>query len=98
MNSFWLLLNATSTTTCFAPTLQGPKKWFAKCDKHYPSRSGQTSLATAVANFTKPRTSHFFDLCKARMEQTDLGIKLGDVYHPYDVTIAIFPGFYAEVV
>ena len=35
---------------------------------------------------------------KARMEQTDLGIKLGDVYHPYDVTIAIFPGFYAEVV
>ena len=32
------------------------------------------------------------------MEQTDLGIKLGDVYHPYDVTIAIFPGFYAEVV
>ena len=43
--------------------IQGPKKWFAKCDKHYPSRSGQTSLATAVANFTKPRTSHFFDLC-----------------------------------
>ena len=43
--------------------LQGPKKWFAKCDKHYPSRSGQTSLATAVANFTKPRTSHFIDLC-----------------------------------
>ena len=43
--------------------LQGPKKWFAKCDKHYPSRSGQTSLATAVANFTKPRTNHFFDLC-----------------------------------
>ena len=35
---------------------------------------------------------------KARIEQTDLGIKLGDVYHPYDVTIAIFPGFYAEVV
>ena len=32
-------------------------------DKHYPSRSGQTSLATAEANFTKPRTSHFFDLC-----------------------------------
>ena len=36
---------------------------FAECDKHYPSRSGQTSLATAVANITKPRTSHFFDLC-----------------------------------
>ena len=43
--------------------LQGPKKLFAKCDKHYPSRYGQTSLATAVANFTKPCTSHFFDLC-----------------------------------
>ena len=43
------------------------KKWFAKCDKHYPSRSGQTSLATAVANFTKPRTSHFFDLCKVEL-------------------------------
>ena len=43
--------------------IQGPKKWFPKCDKHYPSRSGQTSLATAVANFTKPRTSHFFNLC-----------------------------------
>ena len=40
---------------------------FAKRDKHYPSRSGQTSLATAVANFTKPRTSHFFDLCTCRM-------------------------------
>ena len=40
-------------------TVQGPKKWFAKCDKHYPSRFRQTSLATAVANFTKPRTSHF---------------------------------------
>ena len=43
--------------------VQGPKKWFATCDKHYPSRSGQTSVATAVENFTKPRTSHFFDLC-----------------------------------
>ena len=46
--------------------VQGPKKWFAKCDKHYPSRSGQSSLATAVANFTKPRTSHFFYLCTIR--------------------------------
>ena len=48
--------------------VQGPKKWFAKCDKHYPSRSGQTSLATAVANFTIPRTSHFFDLCIGKRE------------------------------
>ena len=30
---------------------------FAECDKHYPSRSGQTSLATAVTNFTKPVTN-----------------------------------------
>ena len=37
--------------------VQGPKKWFAKCDKHYPSRSGQTSLATAV---TKPVTKNNF--------------------------------------
>ena len=43
--------------------VQGPKKWFAKCDKHYPSRFRQISLATAVTNFTKPRTSHFFGLC-----------------------------------
>ena len=43
--------------------VQGPKKWLAKCDEHYPGRSGQTSLATAVANFTKPRTGHFFYLC-----------------------------------
>ena len=43
--------------------IQGPKKWFAECDKHYPSRSGQTSLATAGANFTKPRTSLLADLC-----------------------------------
>ena len=34
----------------------GPKLMFAKCDGHYPSRSGQTSLATAVTNFTKPVT------------------------------------------
>ena len=27
---------------------------FAERDKHYPSRSGQTSLASAVPNFTKP--------------------------------------------
>ena len=34
------------------PGLQGSKKWFAEHDKHYPSRSGQTSLATASTNFT----------------------------------------------
>ena len=29
---------------------------FAERDKHYPSRSGSTSLATAVTNITKPVT------------------------------------------
>ena len=29
---------------------------FAERDKHYPRKSGQTSLATAVANITKPFT------------------------------------------
>ena len=48
---------------CWPIPVQGPKKWFAKCDKHYPSRFRQISLATAVTNFTKPRTSHFFGLC-----------------------------------
>ena len=33
---------------------------FAERDKHYPSRSGQTSLATAVANITKPDTKNNF--------------------------------------
>ena len=33
---------------------------FAKRDKHYPSRSGQTSLATAVTNITKPVTKNNF--------------------------------------
>ena len=46
--------------------LQCPKKWFAKCDKHYPSRPGQTSLATAVANFTKPRKYRYFQTILTR--------------------------------
>ena len=33
---------------------------FAERDKHYPSRSGQTSLATAIANITKPVTKNNF--------------------------------------
>ena len=40
--------------------LQGPKLLFAKGDKHYPSRSGQTTLATAVTNITKPVTNNNF--------------------------------------
>ena len=37
-------------------TILGPKLMLAECDKHYPIRSGQTTLATAVTNFTKPVT------------------------------------------
>ena len=33
---------------------------FAEGDKYYPSRSGQTSLATAVKNITKPVTKNNF--------------------------------------
>ena len=32
----------------------------AVSDKHYPSRSKQTSLATAVTNITKPVTKNNF--------------------------------------
>ena len=34
----------------------GPKLMFAERDKHYPGRSGPTSLATAVTNITKSVT------------------------------------------
>ena len=63
---------------CLQILLQGPKKWSAKCDENSPSRSGQTSLATAVANFTKPRTSHFFDLCTDGVKQGLLYIQRGE--------------------
>ena len=33
---------------------------FAERDKHYPSRSGQTSLAAAIAKFTKPVAKNYF--------------------------------------
>ena len=33
---------------------------FAKRDNHYPTRSGQTTLATAVTKFTKPVTKNYF--------------------------------------
>ena len=38
--------------------------------KKDPSRFGQTSLATAGINFTKPRTSHFFGLCTLKLAQS----------------------------
>ena len=47
----------------FSPKhLQGPKKWFAKCDKYYLSRSGQTSLDIGVTNIAKPVTKNNFGL------------------------------------
>ena len=36
----------------FVLHLLGPDLMFAKHDKHYPSRSGQTSPVTAAKNFT----------------------------------------------
>ena len=46
----------------------GPKLMFAKRDKHYPSRSGQT-IARAVTNFTKPVTKNNFE------PNTEIGMK-----------------------
>ena len=40
--------------------LLGPKLMFAERDEHYPSRPGQTSVATAVTNITKPVTKNNF--------------------------------------
>ena len=47
---------------------------FAKGNKHYPSRSGQTSLATAVTKFTKPVTKNYFgpSTCTPRTQYTIL--------------------------
>ena len=33
---------------------------FVERDKHYPSSSGQASLATAITNITKPVTKIYF--------------------------------------
>ena len=50
---------------------------FAECDKHYPSMSGQTSLATAVANITKPVTeNNFGPSISARLGTRHCGHKL----------------------
>ena len=43
---------------------------FAERDKHYPSRSMQTSLATAVTNFTKPVTRINFGPSMCREKNT----------------------------
>ena len=43
---------------CKMSYILGPELMFAKCDKRYPSRSGQTSRATAATNFTKPVTKY----------------------------------------
>ena len=45
--------------------LLGPELMFPKRDKHYPSRSGQISLAAAIPKFTKPVTKNYFGPSKA---------------------------------
>ena len=48
-------------------------------DKHYPSRSGQTSLATAVTILTKPVTKIYFGpgtLKDAKSNECHIGVKL----------------------
>ena len=53
MSTLWTLPDLHSLTQRKSyRTLLGLKLLFAKHDKHYPSRFGQTSLATVVANFT----------------------------------------------
>ena len=44
---------------------------FARRDKHYPCRSGQTSLATAVAKFTKPVTKNYFGPSTFKIHRED---------------------------
>ena len=46
----------------------GPKFLFAKHDKHHPSRFGQTSLATALANFT---ITSYIDQFRAQYKSFD---------------------------
>ena len=51
---------------------------FAEHNKHYPSRSGQTSLAKAIANITKPVTKNNFG------PSSVIGQKVGNIlYHEY---------------
>ena len=52
---------------------------FAEHDKHYPSRSGQTSLATAITNITKPCYKELF---RAKYSRDGLkgGTKLQDMF------------------
>ena len=49
-------------------TILGPKLMFAECDKHYPIRSGQTTLAKAETFFTKPVTRINFGPSTLRQE------------------------------
>ena len=65
---------------------------FAERDKHYPSRSGQTSLATAVVNITKPVTKNNFGpstcwLCSPWSESWDplstASVDIQYAWHPW---------------
>ena len=56
---------------------------FAEHDKHYPSRSGQTSLTTAVANITKPVTKNNFG--PSTWNAQKWFVNLDDVHKPFPV-------------
>ena len=60
-------------------SLLGSKLMFSKRDKHYSSRSGQTSLATAVRNFTKPVTKNNFGPSKVVPQSCEGGCVLDGV-------------------
>ena len=49
---------------------------FAERDKHYPSRSGQTSLATVVTNITKSVTKNNFKPITYVVAMVALGITI----------------------
>ena len=55
---------------------------FAECDKHYPSRSGQTSLATSITNRnnTKPVTKNDFGPSNS----------IGILWHYYDTAFLLY--------
>ena len=55
---------------------------FAERDLHYPSSSGQTRLATAVTNFTKPVTKN---ICGPSREQLFIGAIISQVII-YEIT------------
>ena len=47
-------------------------------ENDYDSKTTQAGLATVIANFTKPRTSHFFDLCTLDSRAGSVGLAEDD--------------------